>query len=306
MVKAYLMTIIILISIGGFADNLFNYKNINAKDFILVESGEFIMGNSFEEDEGRNNEYPTSYVLIYNDFYMDKYEITNDDFILFLNDYDIDFKGRHNNFPIIGVKSAIDNIYLLNYVYTIREGKENYPAVEVSYYGAITYCNWLNETNGLPPSYNAYGYLIDEKGNKTSDVEKVKGFRLPTEAEWEFAAKGGIKSKDFIYSGSHVPEEVAWFLQKDGPKKVGTKKPNELEIYDMSGNALEWCSDSKYAYSKSDKINPYNFLVQNYFVCRGGAWMYSSNQCRVTSRYFIVPSIHMESTGFRICINAEK
>ena len=113
----------------------------------------------------------------------------------------------------------------------------------------------LSKKEGIAIAYDNSGNLLDEEGEKTSDITKVKGYRLPTRAEWEYAARGGRKSKGYKYSGSNNLNEVAWSIDdSDKIHEVGLKKPNELGIYDMSGNVSEMCTD--YGDAKLDNINP--------------------------------------------------
>jgi formylglycine-generating enzyme required for sulfatase activity len=115
----------------------------------------------------------------------------------------------------------------------------------------------------LAKAYDEKGNFLDKNGNITTDPDRTEGYRLPTEAEWEYAAKGGNKSNGYKYSGSNNPDDVAWygeFFITGTAHEVGTKQPNELGIYDMSGNVSEWCNDEdSYYTSSSDQINPYVF-----------------------------------------------
>lgn len=137
-----------------------------------------------------------------------------------------------------------------------------------------------------------------------------KRFRLPTEAEWEYAAHGGIHSMNFKYSGSNDPDEVAW---RDGNSDVmthpvGRKKPNELGLYDMSGNVWEWCSDwySEDYYSTSPCENPPGPPEGTSRVMRGGSWFHDSSGLRVTDRDRGNPSFRFGYVGFRVCCDASE
>jgi len=162
----------------------------------------------------------------------------------------------------------------------------------------------------------------DFKGNK-KPVEKVswddcqtfiqklnqqtgKQFRLPTEAEWEFAARGGSQSKGYTYSGSNTLSDVAWYSGNSGSTThdVATKSPNELGIYDMSGNVFEWCQDwygSDY-YSNSVVNNPSGPSSGSHRVIRGGSWYCDAIYCRVSCRDSYTPSNSDYDVGFRLAL----
>lgn len=131
-----------------------------------------------------------------------------------------------------------------------------------------------------------------------------KNYRLPTEAEWEYAAVGGNASKDFKYSGSNNLDEVAWYAPNAGMKTnpVGLKKPNELGLYDMSGNVWEICSDwyQKSYYKKSKKENPVNKKKSMFRVARGGSWRSEEQRCQVRARNRNVRDHHISNGGFRL------
>ena len=132
-----------------------------------------------------------------------------------------------------------------------------------------------------------------------------KTFRLPTEAEWEFAARGGNRSRGYQYSGSNVLSDVAWYYDNSGSKthNVGTKAPNELGIYDMSGNVWEWCQDWKGSYSSSAQTNPKGPSSGSYRVDRGGSWFNFAWSCRVACRYCHTPDYRYFDLGFRLALS---
>ena len=130
-------------------------------------------------------------------------------------------------------------------------------------------------------------------------------FRLPTEAEWEYAARGGKKSRGYQYSGSSNISDVAWYTDNSGSKThpVGTKQANELGLYDMTGNVLEWCQDWYGSYVGSSQTNPTGAVSGSYRVYRGGSWYYSARYCRSSFRYFITPGYRVSDLGLRLVLS---
>ena len=137
---------------------------------------------------------------------------------------------------------------------------------------------------------------------KKLNAQTGKKFRLPTEAEWEYAARGGNQSKGYKYSGSNSIGDVAWYDGNSGDKTrpVGQKRPNELGIYDMSGNVWEWCQDWYGAYSSSSQTNPTGPSSGSSRVLRGGSWYSYARNCRVSFRSSGIPDSRYYSYGFRL------
>ena len=137
-------------------------------------------------------------------------------------------------------------------------------------------------------------------------------FRLPTEAEWEFAARGGNKSHGYRYSGSDCLDDVAWYSDnckddeaestEDSTHEVGKKSPNELGLYDMSGNVCEWCATYWGGYPSSAQTDPQGPTSGTYRVYRGGSWYYNASFCRVARRYGATPDYLSSVIGFRLAL----
>ena len=159
------------------------------------------------------------------------------------------------------------------------------------------------------------------KGNNQCPVEKVswddcqefikklnrltgKNFRLPTEAEWEYAARGGNKSKGYKYSGSNDADAVAWYNKNSGSKTqpVAQKQSNELGLYDMSGNVWEWCQDRYGKYSSHSQSNPKGANTGSVRVLRGGSWISSERNVRVSNRGYDAPGGRNVDGGLRLAL----
>jgi formylglycine-generating enzyme required for sulfatase activity len=186
----------------------------------------------------------------------------------------------------------------------------NNPVTEVNWYDIVKWCNARSEKDGLTPVY----YTDNTQANiyrtgqldLASDAVKwnTNGYRLPTEAEWEFAARGGTSSHGYTYSGSNTIDNVAWYPSNSGntTHTVGTKSANEPGIYDMSGNVWEWCWDKYGAYSSSAQIDPKGATSGTNRVLRGGSFYSDEVSCPVDNHGdygYVVPSDRYGDYGFR-------
>ena len=249
-------------------------RNFN---MVYVEGGAFMMGNKKEDDT-----FPHKVSL--SDFYISDIEVTQELYSRIM-------KNNPSSLKYIGKNKPVNNI---------------------TWYEAVEFCNKLSIQEGYETCY-----VID--GENTTCDFKANGYRLPTEAEWEFAARGGKKTNGYEYSGCPVDklDDYGWCAVNsdctDELQEVAKKQPNELNIYDMSGNVDEWCwdwYDSNY-YANSEKSNPSgpenkSLIVNNQIdkktrVERGGNFEQPYYYCSVYYRSFYPPEITWEELGFRIC-----
>ncbi|MDR1837000.1 MAG: formylglycine-generating enzyme family protein [Treponema sp.] len=254
-------------------------------EMVWVPRGSFQMGDT--DGEGFERELPVHNVTL-TGFYMSKTEVTQGQWYTVMGiDFNADF-GRGNN----------------------------YPMYYVSWYDALVFCNKLSMAEELTPAYRInnstdpamWGSVPTSNYDSTWDAVTIdsgsNGYRLPTEAQWEYAAKGGNGSPgNYLYSGSENVDDVAWYSGNNSPhgtKPVGSKQPNGLDLYDMSGNVYEWCWDWYGSYSSTAQTDPTGASSGTDRVVRGGYWDHVDRGVRPASRGTGKPFTKSELVGFRL------
>lgn len=183
------------------------------------------------------------------------------------------------------------------------------PMVNLNWYESLEYANWLSSRQGLRPAYqiekerpNPNNQNPTDKINWSVFVDlTANGYRLPTEAEWEYAARGGKQGHGYRYAGSDQVDEVAWYsMNTKGIQAVAQKRPNELGIYDMSGLVWEWCWDWEGPYRPGKWKNPQGPDQGTYRIMRGGSFRDVDDQSLVTNRGSGNPHFGDDSYGMRL------
>ncbi len=266
--------------------------------FVYVAPGSFQMGSN----NGDSDEKPVHKVTISRGYWIGKYEVTIGEFLEYLkaanrpSGFRYKFWAKSRKWYKTGryynkdspIKEEEDGKYALNddLLSGSRHGKSlKQPMCNVDWNGARLFCEWLTKRERVA-------------GRLPSGYE----YRLPTEAEWEFAARGGGKSRGYEYSGSNNVDSIAWYdsNSNDRTHEVGTKSGNELGIHDMSGNVKEWCYDWYGTYPGGSTTDPTGASSGSYRVLRGGSWSYTSRGCRSANRLTRWSGGAFNSVGFRV------
>ena len=232
------------------------------KEMVQIPAGDFMMGALEDDEEAYDDEKPRHQVSFIRDFLMGKYAVT---------------------------QALWQSVMGLN---PSRFKGANLPVEQVSWFDCVAFCNKLSEQEGFTLAYSI-------NGQEVTCNWKANGYRLPTEAEWEYSARGGEYHR---FSGSDNVDEVAWYKENSGavPHPVGQKKPNFFGLYDMSGNAHEWCWDWFGDYSSDSQTAPTGPRTGLYRVFHGGSWDNRAMNCGVSYRSYNDPTYRYSGLGFRI------
>lgn len=254
-------------------------------EMVFVKSSTFIMGCKEERDKDCYDGEKPAHSVTVKDFYIGKYEVTVAQFKAFVDasryQTDADKEGGSR----VLINGEWKMTVGINWMYDAKGKKRpvneyNHPVLHINLRDAVAYTQWLSKKTG-------------------------KKYRLPTESEWEYAARGGNKSKNYLFAGSDNISEVAWYADNADGKThpVGKKMPNELGLFDMSGNVWEWVQDCWNASYKEAPTNGSAWINCGEIgtrILRGGSWWRIDGLCRISMRGSDVSTNRAGDMGFRI------
>ncbi len=268
-----------------------NRPSLALPTMIPIPGGTLTLGCTNEQGEACLDDEKPPHLVTLSDYAMSRTEVTNEQFAAFLNDYG---STKVKSGEYAGQEMIAESKWGIKFPdrkgssrYAPQPGYAQHTVAFVSWFGAYEYCRWLSTKTG-------------------------KNYRLPTEAEWEYAARGGQKAGNkgqTLYAGSDNVDEVAWYIENinninNQTYPVAQKKPNALGLYDMSGNVEEWCSDwygeNYYNDLAKGAQNPAGPTEGANRVLRGGSWFSAPQACRAADRNFSRPSVRSGDLGFRL------
>ena len=273
-------------------------------NLVLIPSGTFTMGSP-ESEPGHYSDETEHTVTLTNSFYMSETEVTNQQYAdlaqwAYIHGHCTSTSSSltdnldGSTQELLDLDGGYCEISFNGSTFTVDPGKENHPVMEVTWYGSVAYCDWLSLQEGLPRAYNHSSWECN------SDAPyQAQGYRLPTEAEWEFACRAGtttaFNTGDCLDAGTEANYRGSWPQSgcPTGPWEgwtvpVASYPANSLGLYDMHGNLYEWCNDWYGSYS-GDITDPVGAVSGSARVIRGGYWDYVAQYCRSAFRYSVYP-----------------
>lgn len=271
---------------------------VNGVSFVMkrVEGGTFQMGATSEQgSDAYSSESPVHSVTL-SSFYMGETEVTQELWKAVMGSNPSYFAPKESSVAQCSYDAFVADAKRLN---AKKQGSVRIPSRQ----------EWDATMKTTEGSLKNPVEMVswDDCQEFISKLNQLTGrnFRLPTEAEWEYAARGGKKSQGYKYAGSNTIDDVAWYTKTSndsGTKQVKTKSPNELGLYDMSGNVWEWCQDLYGEYGSASQANPQGPSSGSLRVLRGGDWFDDSGGCRVSNRDDGHPGYRDSTLGFRLCL----
>jgi formylglycine-generating enzyme required for sulfatase activity len=287
---------------------------------VRINGGTFTMGSPANEPDRENDE--VQHQVTVSGFYIGKYEVTVKEFR--------DFVNATGYISTVEQQGGLKDIYSgkptgLNWKNFLKSQRDDHPVLAVSWYDAIEYCNWRSRLEGFTPVYSINKTSKDPNNKSTYDNlkwlvtwnQKENGYRLPTEAEWEYACRAATTTP--YYTGVSITTDQANYdgtsrtygrkgngIKRDTTTAVGSFTSNAWGIHDMAGNAFEYCWDWRGNYNAGNQVNPIGPSSGSSRTARGGSYLVWENTIRSANRASITPDIPgTGATGFRIVRNAQ-